>query len=199
MPRRIQLRRTKGWGMPPGAVKVDRTTKWGNPFPAKVYGQRGAVTKFADWLHTPSGREIASAARSDLRLTEPFRPYGERWISTLLYPRPGLRDALWPHAGTRQLLDARLRHGRRIRGRIAAGPIFDPQVQRGPLRYGGRIAAASVTFGLCHVFQAYGRNRLDAVRAMVDMLRDHYERPQPRLCWRLLPEGRFEIWRERAP
>lgn len=32
MPVRIQLRRTKGWRMPAGAVKVDRSTKWGNPF-----------------------------------------------------------------------------------------------------------------------------------------------------------------------
>jgi hypothetical protein len=31
-PKRIQLRRTKGWRMPEGAVKVDRTTRWGNPF-----------------------------------------------------------------------------------------------------------------------------------------------------------------------
>lgn len=32
MPERIQLRRTKGWRMPEGAVKVDRSTRWGNPF-----------------------------------------------------------------------------------------------------------------------------------------------------------------------
>lgn len=32
MPQRIQLRRTKGWRMPPGAVKVDRSTSWGNPW-----------------------------------------------------------------------------------------------------------------------------------------------------------------------
>jgi hypothetical protein len=32
MPERIQLRRTKGWRMPPNTVKVDRTTRWGNPF-----------------------------------------------------------------------------------------------------------------------------------------------------------------------
>lgn len=31
-PKRIQLSRRKGWRMPEGAVKVDRTTKWGNPF-----------------------------------------------------------------------------------------------------------------------------------------------------------------------
>lgn len=31
-PIRIQLQRTKGWRMPPNTVKVDRSTKWGNPF-----------------------------------------------------------------------------------------------------------------------------------------------------------------------
>lgn len=31
-PKRIQLKRTKGWRMPPNTVKVDRTTKFGNPF-----------------------------------------------------------------------------------------------------------------------------------------------------------------------
>ena len=32
-PQRIQLRRSKGWRMPGNTVKIDRTTKWGNPFP----------------------------------------------------------------------------------------------------------------------------------------------------------------------
>lgn len=31
-PRRIQLKRTKGWRMPDNTVKVDRSTVWGNPF-----------------------------------------------------------------------------------------------------------------------------------------------------------------------
>ena len=31
-PRRIRLSRKKGWRMPEGAVKVDRTSRWGNPF-----------------------------------------------------------------------------------------------------------------------------------------------------------------------
>ncbi|HEV7253822.1 MAG TPA: DUF4326 domain-containing protein [Mesorhizobium sp.] len=35
-PVRIQLKRTKGWRMPENTVKVDRSTKWGNPF---VVGQ----------------------------------------------------------------------------------------------------------------------------------------------------------------
>lgn len=31
-PQRIQLRRTKGWRKPEGAVVVARPTKWGNPY-----------------------------------------------------------------------------------------------------------------------------------------------------------------------
>lgn len=31
-PSRFQLKRAKGWRMPSNTVKVDRTTKWGNPF-----------------------------------------------------------------------------------------------------------------------------------------------------------------------
>lgn len=32
MPERIQLSRKKGWRMPPNTVKVDRRTRFGNPF-----------------------------------------------------------------------------------------------------------------------------------------------------------------------
>lgn len=32
MPERIQLRRAKGWRLPPDTEIVDRRTKWGNPF-----------------------------------------------------------------------------------------------------------------------------------------------------------------------
>jgi hypothetical protein len=32
VPRRIQLRRTKGWRKPPGAVVVARPSRWGNPY-----------------------------------------------------------------------------------------------------------------------------------------------------------------------
>ena len=31
-PKRIQLRRTKGWRLPPNTVVVARPTKWGNPY-----------------------------------------------------------------------------------------------------------------------------------------------------------------------
>lgn len=32
MPERIQLSRAKGWRMPENTVKVDRSTRWGNPY-----------------------------------------------------------------------------------------------------------------------------------------------------------------------
>lgn len=46
-PKRIQLSRKKGWRMPPNTVKVDRTTKWGNPF---IVGKHGTRAECVD-LH----------------------------------------------------------------------------------------------------------------------------------------------------
>ena len=40
MPERIQLRRTKGWRKPDGAVVVARPSRWGNPFRVGVDGDR---------------------------------------------------------------------------------------------------------------------------------------------------------------
>lgn len=36
-PQRIQLRRTKGWRKPAGAIVVARPTKWGSPYPLNLY------------------------------------------------------------------------------------------------------------------------------------------------------------------
>lgn len=75
MPERIQLSRKKGWRMPPNTVKVDRTTKWGNPFnfrasahcwTALAYGEKGnpagrhaaSVKAFREWMATPAGMRI---------------------------------------------------------------------------------------------------------------------------------------------
>jgi hypothetical protein len=50
MPQRIQLRRTKGWRKPEGAVVVSRPSKWGNPFKVveiqgmwRVVDERGQI------------------------------------------------------------------------------------------------------------------------------------------------------------
>lgn len=48
-PRRIQLRRTKGWRLPAGAIVVTRSTRWENPFPV-TESRTAAVAAFRSWL-----------------------------------------------------------------------------------------------------------------------------------------------------
>lgn len=43
---RVQLKRTKGWRMPENTVKVDRSTRWGNPFVVGVHGTRKECVDF---------------------------------------------------------------------------------------------------------------------------------------------------------
>lgn len=53
MPQRIQLRRTKGWRKPDGAVVVARPSAWGNPFKVDEPGiptAAEAVRRFREWL-----------------------------------------------------------------------------------------------------------------------------------------------------
>ena len=48
MPERIQLRRSRGWRKPPGAVVVARPSRWGNPF---AVGQRIGGVLVRDRAH----------------------------------------------------------------------------------------------------------------------------------------------------
>lgn len=51
MPKRIQLKRTKGWRKPEGAVVVTRATKWGNPFIIGDHCDREqAVFLYREWM-----------------------------------------------------------------------------------------------------------------------------------------------------
>jgi hypothetical protein len=66
--------------MPPNTSKVDRTTRWGNPFRigtdavhpltgriVQVKSAEIAVELFAHFLGTPAGAPITEAAHQDLR------------------------------------------------------------------------------------------------------------------------------------
>lgn len=74
-PARIQLSRAKGWRMPPNTVKVDRTTKWGNPFVAgrdnpflagqEVEDRRHAWALFLGFA--PQNERLVATARTELR------------------------------------------------------------------------------------------------------------------------------------
>lgn len=67
MPKRFQVKRTKGWKMPADAIYVGRPTKWGNPFKmsAKVPREK-AVALYEDRL-----RKMAAKDRK--ALLEPLR------------------------------------------------------------------------------------------------------------------------------
>lgn len=74
---RIQLKRAKGWRMPSGAVKVDRSTRWGNPWPIGAEGPDGrvapdalgAVGMFEDMLADPQKRaEVGYPDDASVRL-----------------------------------------------------------------------------------------------------------------------------------
>lgn len=64
-PQRFRLSRARGYRMPPNTRKVDRSTRWGNPFLITTTAAN-AVGAYKDWLAT-SGRTLAEAARTELR------------------------------------------------------------------------------------------------------------------------------------
>ena len=75
-PHRVQLRRTKGWRMPPNTVKVDRTTRFGNPFQPGMPGmpdRRTAVELFERAFHG-----------GDLTREDPDSPFTEENIRAAL-------------------------------------------------------------------------------------------------------------------
>ena len=69
MPHRVQLSRKKGWRMPANTVKVDRSTRWGNPFHITSRTSRAeSIAKFEHWIgHDPAGKRLAREAAEELK------------------------------------------------------------------------------------------------------------------------------------
>jgi hypothetical protein len=65
-PKRTQLSRAKGWKMPPNTVKVDRSTKWGNPYKEGV-----TPGNYASWFKADLIKEM----KSENAPTEPDHPF----------------------------------------------------------------------------------------------------------------------------
>jgi hypothetical protein len=98
-PQRIQRRREKGWKMPPNTVSVTRPGLFGNPFPADVYGQSGAVDRFERWLSgNMSALESSQSSRCD-RWSSGLAPMSltsvRRWIFDDLSKLRGKNLACW--------------------------------------------------------------------------------------------------------
>lgn len=82
-PVRIQLKRTKGWKMPENTVKVDRSTKWGNPYVVGMWRNltaADAVEQFRQ--HAPS--RFTAELLAELR--------GKNLACWCALPRPGEPD-----------------------------------------------------------------------------------------------------------
>lgn len=71
-PHRVRLSRKKGWRLPPGVIKVDRSTVFGNPFIAgepnglgwgDVRDAEHAVWLYRHWLTTPARSIVFEADR----------------------------------------------------------------------------------------------------------------------------------------
>lgn len=74
-PRRVQLRRTKGWKMPENTVNVARPSKWGNPYrigtvligdaEAAVMAFKANLPLSDEWLRPLRGKNLACWCRLD--------------------------------------------------------------------------------------------------------------------------------------
>ncbi len=68
-PVRVQLSRRKGWRMPPNTRKVDRTTKFGNPYQGGADGDGDRamlVARFRAWLYRPEQAGHRAEVRAEL-------------------------------------------------------------------------------------------------------------------------------------
>src|SRR5262245_2895332 len=99
LPRRVQLRRTKGWRMPANTVKVDRTTLFGNPFSIADYGHDRAVELHRRWiagervgsdLQGSAARDLAAKRSEVLQALPTLR--GKNLACWCALPKPGEPD-----------------------------------------------------------------------------------------------------------
>lgn len=66
-PARLQMRRTRGFRLPAGAVKVARPTRWGNPHDWQALGRAEAVERFRRDLFAGLLGVTVDDARRELR------------------------------------------------------------------------------------------------------------------------------------
>jgi len=90
VPRRIQLRHTKGWRMPSETRKVDGSTVFGNPF--QVYGRPRdeAIRMFREWLAGADHGPVVTSPILSRRLK-----VKRRWILDSLPYLRGKHLACW--------------------------------------------------------------------------------------------------------
>ena len=100
-PVRVQLSRAKGWRMPPNTVKVDRSTRFGNPIPASYwlyrYGHNKADAQCAaaEWFGDLLPKMMAG---TDSPLESDIEEH-MRWIAKHVGDLRGKNLACWCKVG----------------------------------------------------------------------------------------------------
>ncbi|MEO6628106.1 MAG: DUF4326 domain-containing protein [Aquihabitans sp.] len=97
-PKRIQLRRTKGWRKPEGAIKVDRTTKWGNPFVIHSHDGCGDLLEDCTLHEEQMPVDDAESAVRGLRHVLMFPTTADPWfpsVDDIRYELAGHDLACW--------------------------------------------------------------------------------------------------------
>jgi hypothetical protein len=92
-PQRIQLKRSKGWRMPPDTVKVDRSTIFGNPFKTDTREPAEAAALFREWLTSANWHKAAAEKYPPLIVTQ-LLARRQRILATLATLR-GKHLACW--------------------------------------------------------------------------------------------------------
>ncbi len=86
-PIRIQLSRKKGWRMPPNTVKVDRSTKWGNP-----WSLGAGRSQLVSWFRRDIEQELLSPTPIDAYYPPSCRLH---WIAHNVQMLRGKNLACW--------------------------------------------------------------------------------------------------------
>ena len=111
VPQRVQLSRAKGWRMPPNTVKVDRPTRYGNPFrdsehdrqcEASIELANGMRQIVDDWWTAPVvvrlfEQWITGALIQEPSFLEPRSLVDRKWLRPVpdLAPLRGKNLACW--------------------------------------------------------------------------------------------------------
>jgi hypothetical protein len=97
-PRRVQLRRTKGWRLPANTAIIDRRSKWGNPWVVTYDRDNGWCVLEPDWLPGPRRRTIFCSSNYTARGMAALRFW--RWAVSPFCKLPfhelaGMNVACW--------------------------------------------------------------------------------------------------------
>lgn len=102
MAERIQLSRHKGWRMPENTVKVDRSTRWGNPFIVEREAGHLWDPRTGPWIKTWSVRCLVNPHHDGALCPPDFRTRLPR-IDALNHAIAQFREVIAPKLPTSEL------------------------------------------------------------------------------------------------